>query len=228
MPFSKNPKPIRVGARDSNLSKAQVAEVFSAFTPFHPNDLFEPIWIKTTGDKDLKTPLVTLEKTDFFTKELDEMVLKGEVDIAIHSAKDLPEPLSAGLEIFALTRGVDPSDVLVLRDQETLASLGSFPVVGTSSQRREETIKQLLPHASFLQIRGSVPSRIEQLNRGDFDALVTAEAALIRLKLTHLNRLFLKGETAPFQGQLAIVGRKNDFKYKELFECLDIREKAST
>ena len=84
---------VKIGARDSQLSRAQVDEIFQELKAFHPDVQFEPMWLKTTGDHDLKTSLRMLDKTDFFTKELDEKLLAGEIDIAIHSAKDLPEPL---------------------------------------------------------------------------------------------------------------------------------------
>lgn len=216
---------ISVAARDSKLSKIQVKEVLDELKAHHPKIRFTPTYVKTTGDIDLQTPLVDLEKTDFFTKEIDALVLDKKVQVGIHSAKDLPDPLPKGLEIFALTKGVDPSDVLLLREGE---SVGSRPVVGTSTYRREEMVKALIPKATFKQIRGSVLSRINQLSNGEIDALIVAEAALIRLGLTDLNRIFLKGETAAGQGQLAIVGRADDLKLKELFSCLDAREKAFT
>src|SRR5690348_2176382 len=100
---------ISVGARDSKLSQAQVDEVLLALRSVFPNVTFEPIWQKTIGDIDLKTSLQDLDKTDFFTKEIDEMVLQKKCRIGIHSAKDLPDPLPLGLSIVAITKGVDPS-----------------------------------------------------------------------------------------------------------------------
>src|SRR5690348_1871807 len=95
-------------------------EVLQELLQFHPDVEFEPIWIVTTGDRDLKTSLRSLEKTDFFTKEIDALQLSGGCRISVHSAKDLPDPLPKGLVIAALTRGVDPSDSIVLRSGETL------------------------------------------------------------------------------------------------------------
>ena len=92
---------LKVGARDSLLSRKQVEEVFSEL-----DFAYEPVWLKTYGDLDRKQSLRHLDKTDFFTRELDEALLKGEVNVTIHSAKDLPEPLPEGLEIVALTKGV--------------------------------------------------------------------------------------------------------------------------
>lgn len=173
----------------------------------YPHLLFAPIFIKTSGDCDRTTSLRTLDKSDFFTREIDEMLLKGECRLAIHSAKDLPEPLPKGLKLVALTKGVDPSDSLVLRQGE---QLGAKKIVATSSVRREEMVRLLFPDVDFVDIRGTIGERLAKLEKGEVDGVVIAEAALIRLELTHLNRISLPGETAPFQGRLAIIARADD------------------
>jgi porphobilinogen deaminase len=139
-----------------------------------------------------------MEKTDFFTRELDEMVLRGEVDAAVHSAKDLPEVLPEGLEVAAITKGLDGRDALVMRQP--------LFVVATSSERREEEVRKLFPGVAFRDLRGTIGERLAIWERGEVDGVVVAEAALIRLSLTHLPRLFLPGP--PLQGRLAIVTRK--------------------
>jgi len=205
----------KVGARSSPLSKAQVVEVEKAL-----NTSFEKVWIDTTGDRRKEISLKTLGKTDFFTKEIDEALLKGNIDFAIHSAKDLPEPLAKGLSIVAITKGLDPRDTLVLRGGETLKNNAR---IGTSTKRREEIVKQLCPKATIVDIRGNVGERIDQVLSGRIDALVAPEAALIRLELTHLNRIYLPGETAPMQGKLAIVARAGDKKVSDFFHPIDSR-----
>src|SRR5437660_354876 len=112
-------KSIVVAARASPLSRAQVEEVQQALRLFHPNITFQTKWLETTGDKDLTTSLRDLPQDNFFTKEIDEMLLSGACQIAIHSAKDLPDPLPKGLKRIALTKGVDPRDALVLKQGET-------------------------------------------------------------------------------------------------------------
>ncbi|OGN64477.1 MAG: hydroxymethylbilane synthase [Chlamydiae bacterium RIFCSPHIGHO2_12_FULL_49_9] len=199
-------------ARDSALSRAQVEEIAA----FFPEIEFEMIWIKTTGDLDQKTSLRALDKTDFFTRELDQMLLKKEARIAIHSAKDLPDPILDGLEIVAITEGVDPRDSLVFK------SLSDKAIIATSSARREEAVKRLGGDFRFVDIRGTIEERLKKLE-GEIDGVVVAEAALVRLKLTHLNRIFLQGETAPMQGKLAVVARQKDEEMKELFEKIDAR-----
>src|SRR5947209_3088023 len=110
-------KTYSVGARGSNLSKAQVFEVQSLLRKFYPDIEFIPSWVETTGDKDQKTSLKSLGQTDFFTKEIDEMQLKGHFRISIHSAKDLATPLPKGLKRVALTACLDPRDALVMKEK---------------------------------------------------------------------------------------------------------------
>jgi len=212
---------ISVGARSSSLSKAQVEEVLTLIQQFHPTIRFSSLWLKTTGDNDLKTSLRTLEKTDFFTKEIDSAVLEGRCRVGIHSAKDLPEPLTSGLALAALTKGVDPSDSLVFRDGQTLESLPQGALIATSSLRREEMVSHFRSDLRFVDVRGDIDSRLAKLNRHEFDGLVVAEAALIRLKKTHLNRILLKGETTPFQGRLAVITKEVDEEMMLLFSCIN-------
>lgn len=212
-----------VGARSSPLSKAQCDEILQEIRQFHPHIAFETIWLETTGDKDLKTSLRTLEKTDFFTKEIDALQLSGGCRISIHSAKDLPEPLANGLVLAALTRGVDPSDSIVLREGETVESLPLKAKIGTSSVRRETNIRDLRPDLVCVDVRGNIQARLALLDQGVVDGIVIAEAALIRLKLTSRNRIPLPGERAALQGQLAIIAREDDREVLELFRCIDVR-----
>lgn len=214
---------IAIGARSSPLSKVQVEEVLTELSKYHSDILFKPVYIKTTGDHDQKTSLQTLDKTDFFTKELDKMLLRGQVRICIHSAKDLPDPIPEGLEWICLTKGVDSRDALVLRTGETLSSLPSQALIATSSARKEEMVRKMRPDLTFSDIRGTIGMRLQKLNDG-IDGVVIAEAALIRLKLTHLNRIYLEGETTAHQGQLAILSRKKDQEMIELFLPLDVRK----
>lgn len=204
---------ISVGARNSPLSRAQVREVWVAMQQYKPTQ-FLMTWVDTRGDRDKKTSLRSLVKTDFFTRELDEMVREEKIRIAVHSAKDLPDPLPAGLSLIALTRGIDSRDALVLRSGETLRVNG---LIATSSERREEAARSLQPNLRFSDLRGTIAERLAKLETGEADGIVVAEAALIRLQLTHLNRIYLPGPTAEGQGKLAIVARETDLEAKELF-----------
>ncbi|MCH9609360.1 MAG: Porphobilinogen deaminase [Chlamydiales bacterium] len=192
---------VSVAARDSKLSCMQVKEVEALYPMFS----FEKRLVKTRGDHDQKTSLREMDKTDFFTREIDQMLLKRECDLAIHSAKDLPDPLPDGLEVLVLTEGVDSSDSLVVRGE-----LKKGMVIATSSQRREEAVKMLCPSVNFVDIRGTIEMRLAKWERGEVDGVVLAEAALIRLGLTHLPRVTLPGPVAKHQGRLAIVGRRGE------------------
>lgn len=210
-----------VGSRASPLAKAQVDEVLRELKKVHPHVTFDPLWVKTTGDVDLKTSLKTLEKSDFFTRQIDELLLSGECRIAIHSAKDLPDPLPRSLVLVALTRGVDPRDALVFRGKQVLSDIPLGGRVGTSSARREDVIKAVRGDLVCADIRGTIQSRLSQLDRGLYDGVVIAEAALVRLKLHSRSRLLLSGSTPPLQGKLAVVAREEDEEMRHLFSCID-------
>lgn len=219
--FSSEGNTLLVGARDSRLSKRQVDEVLNALQTFHPHIKFSPLWLKTRGDLDLSTSLRELDKSDFFTQEIDRLQMSGGCRLSVHSAKDLPQPLPKGLKIVALTAGVDPRDSLVMRERETLESLPSGARIATSSFRREERILALRSDICCVDIRGAIDHRLARLTSGEIDALVVAEAALIRLELTHLNRLKLEGDTAPLQGKLAVLALEHDREMAQLFACID-------
>lgn len=213
-------RPISVGARSSLLSQKQVQEVFAELNFFHPGYLFDPVWVETTGDLDLQTSLRDLEKADFFTKEVEALQKEEKFRISIHSAKDLPEVLQEGLEVIAITKGISAKDVLLFREGE---SLGEYPKIGSSSPRRDEKVLSIFPHATIVDIRGCIPTRVLLLTEKKIDALVVAEAALLRLGISTFPYLVLPGEGAPLQGKLAVVARSDDEEMKKLFSCIDAR-----
>lgn len=223
MPLSKQTSLIDVAARASPLSRVQVEEVLQELQLYHDNIEFRLHFVATKGDLDQKTSLRTLAKTDFFTAELDAELLDGRCRIAVHSAKDLPHPLPEGLALIAITKGVDPSDALVLREGESLESLKSGAKIATSSERREESVCLLRRDLSFIDLRGTIGQRLEKLSTGEADGVVIAEAALIRLQLTHLNRIILPGTTVEGQGQLAVTARAGDEAMRALLACIDSR-----
>lgn len=208
---------IKAGLRASPLSMAQGQEISALL----PGVQFQMTAIETIGDKDQTTSLRSLDKTDFFTRELDRMLLEGAVDLCIHSAKDLPDPIPEGIEIAAITQGLDPGDSLVILDE-----LPSTPLIATSSERREEAVRMLYPDARFVDIRGTIGKRLEYLEKGEVDGVVIAEAALLRLGLHNLKRIRLPGETTPYQGKLALTVREGDEKTRRLVSSLDTRKKV--
>lgn len=213
---------ITVGARDSALSRAQVEEVLKRLSSFHHGVVFQPTWVKSRGDLDLHTSLKTMGKSDFFTKEIDELVLSQRCRVAVHSAKDLPDPIDDRLSVIALTPCISSYDVIVTREE----GIKEHGVVGTSSLRREENVFSWCSTLRCIDIRGSIPDRLQLLDRKKVDGVVVAQAALIRLQLMTLPQILLPGKTAPFQGQLAVVALKNDVEMQALFQKISNRPLA--
>jgi hydroxymethylbilane synthase len=211
---------LKVGARKSALSRAQIDEVHQELGLYTAVE-FEPIVVDSLGDLDLITPLHQLEQTDFFTQAVDELILEGKVDFAIHSAKDLPPSLDQRLELMAITAGVDSHDVFVSFNY-TLDTLPYGALVGVCSHRRIEAVKTLRDDLVPQPIRGSVDHRLKQLQQGHYDALILAQAGLIRLKVD-VPTQFLDHPTHPLQGKLALVALKERSDLRQLFKLLDAR-----
>ena len=211
---------ITVCSRTSALARAQVQEVLQELKIYHSQIEFEVYYLHSRGDLDLLTSLRNLGKTDFFTRELDELVLRGTYRIAIHSAKDLPDPLPSGLSVVCLTKGVNPADSLVLKEGVNLQNLPPAALIATCSPKREEAVLQLRSDFTFCDLRGTIEQRLAKLERNEVDGVVIAEAALIRLKLTHLNRIQLPSATTEGQGRLCVVAQAHDIEMQKLFQCL--------
>ena len=197
-------KKIRIISRQSQLALLQVEELVkeAGITDYE--------LIKTTSYGDRHKEVSLMDEglaQDFFTRELDEALLEGRADIAVHSAKDLPNPLPDGIELLALTEGKDPSDSLVARDGLTLATLPEGSKVGTSSAQRKEELLKVRPDLVVVPIRGTIEERIAQVDDGSVDALIVATCALDRLGLSHRATERLPFKTHPLQGKLAVTGR---------------------
>ena len=195
---------IRIISRQSRLALLQVEELVkeAGITDYE--------LIKTTSYGDRHKEVSLMDEglaQDFFTRELDEALLEGRADIAVHSAKDLPNPLPDGIELLALTEGKDPSDSLVARDGLTLATLPEGSKVGTSSAQRKEELLKVRPDLVVVPIRGTIEERIAQVDSGAVDALIVATCALDRLGLSHRATERLPFKTHPLQGKLAVTGR---------------------
>lgn len=197
-------KKIRIISRQSRLALLQVEELVkeAGITDYE--------LIKTTSYGDRHKEVSLMDEglaQDFFTRELDEALLEGRADIAVHSAKDLPNPLPDGIELLALTEGKDPSDSLVAHDGLTLATLPAGSKVGTSSAQRKEELLKVRPDLVVVPIRGTIEERIAQVDSGAVDALIVATCALDRLGLSHRATERLPFKTHPLQGKLAVTGR---------------------
>ncbi len=173
---------------------------------------FEMIPIASMGDLDRATDLRE-GPANFFTRELDAALLRGEVDLAVHSAKDLPDPLPPGIDAFWLPEREEPRDVLVLSKGQKISELPKNPIIGVSSDRRAAYCTRRFPCGIQKNIRGNIEERIAQVDAGDFDIVVMAAAALIRLGIEErITEWIPLNELAVPEGQgyLAITLRKNE------------------
>lgn len=202
---------IRIGTRGSRLALAQVGEVVGWLGT---RDLELKVF-ETTGDLDKQTPINEVESTDFFTDKIEKALLNGEIDLAVHSAKDLPDATPEGLKIAAVTKSIDPADVLVSRRNLKLSELPPGARVGTSSRRRQDQLIRLRPDLRVVDLRGNIEERLAKLDQGKYDAIIMAAAGLIRLGLENRIAERLPFETAKGQGSLALEIRENDEELKE-------------
>lgn len=215
------PKKLRIAARTSPLARLQVDEAMSASGWDIPYDV---LGASSPGDRDLVTDLADpTVPEDFFTRDLDRMLLEGEADLTVHSAKDLPEPLHPELESVLLSAR-DIRDALVVGPH--LADPAQPRIIGTSSPRRGEEILKQLPEAELKPIRGTIQQRIEQLDQGDYDAVIIAACALERLGLADRITHYLDFDPAPQQGRLAFVYRADRADLSERLRPVDVRRRA--
>jgi hydroxymethylbilane synthase len=177
---------IRIGTRGSQLALWQSNTVAALLNAAGVTT--EIVKIKTAGDRLQEAPLSEVGGKRLFVKEIEDALLRGEVELAVHSAKDLPALLPDGLTIAAVLPREDPRDALVLPEgmsagefDSVVAQLGTAPTIGTSSVRRIAQLAGVVPHASFAPIRGNVDTRLRKLDAGGFSALVLASAGMRRL-----------------------------------------------
>jgi len=203
---------LKVGTRGSKLAMIQTQDTLNRLEQLFPELGFTVAPMATLGDVDLTTDL-RLSPDDFFTRDLDEAVRSGRIDIAVHSAKDLPDPVASDLDWFWLPWREDPRDAWILPKGKTLADLPAAPVVGISSARREAYCQTRFPQAIMKTIRGTIQSRLEQLDAGHYDAMLMAGAALNRLNLEDRVTEWVPLEALAVpagQGYLAITFRMGD------------------
>ena len=172
------PEQIRIGTRGSPLALAQAEMVGKALAK-----PFEIVVIKTTGDHILDRPLAQVGGKGLFTKEIEEQLISGNIDIAVHSMKDMPTVLPEGLAIRAMLPRADPSDALISPSAQSIAELKEGAHIGTASLRRAAQVKALRPDLRISNLRGSVQTRLKRIEEGAFDATFLAKAGLDRLGL---------------------------------------------
>jgi hydroxymethylbilane synthase len=215
-----------IGTRGSLLARAQCRIVQGELAARHSDRVWLIKEIKTQGDIDRDVSLVALGGQGVFVRALEESLLAGEIDLAVHSLKDMPTELPPGLRIAAVLPREDPRDVLISRLDCSLDSLPKGAVVGTSSLGRQAQILRYRPDLTVRDIRGNVDTRLRKLHDREYDAVILAAAGLIRLGRDHLITQYLPMEVmlpAVGQGALAIEVRKDDQEAISLVQPLNHR-----
>ncbi|HFQ82096.1 MAG TPA: hydroxymethylbilane synthase [Desulfobacterales bacterium] len=198
-------KLVKIGTRKSLLALAQSNWIKEQIEAENPGTTVELLKIITKGDKILDVPLAKVGGKGLFVKELEEAMLSGEADIAVHSMKDVPAELPEGLTLGLITRREDPRDAFVSNKYNSLTELPAGARVGTSSLRRRAQLAALRPDLAIDDLRGNLDTRLRKLDEGLYDAIILAAAGLNRLKLSkRITSLFEPAEMLPAVGQGAV------------------------
>lgn len=216
-------KRIIIGSRSSKLALVQANFVRDQLKAFYPEYDFEIKTIKTVGDKILDVALSKIGDKGLFTKEIEEALLKRDIDLAVHSMKDLPTELPQGLKIAAVTDRIDPRDVLVSSAGYTIKTLPKGSKLGTSSLRRRAQLLHMRKDLNILDLRGNLDTRVKKLEQGLYDAVILAYAGIERLGLK-LKLSIIPVEAmlpAAGQGALGIEIHKDAANTEKLIKVLD-------
>ncbi|HLB87270.1 MAG TPA: hydroxymethylbilane synthase [Terriglobales bacterium] len=213
---------LRIGSRGSQLALWQANHISALLRD--RGQKVEIEIIKTTGDKITEVALAKVGTKGMFTKEIEEALAEGRVDLAVHSLKDLPTEVSVGFEIAAITQRENPRDVFCSRKYKSIDELPHGARIGTSSLRRQAQLKAVRPDLEIHPLRGNVDTRLRKLEAGEYDAVILAAAGLNRLGKTELVRQVISAEImcpAAGQGALAIEIRADDSGTRQLLGFLD-------
>jgi hydroxymethylbilane synthase len=213
---------LRIGSRGSQLALWQANHI-SALLRERGHEVELEI-IKTTGDKITDVALAKVGTKGMFTKEIEEALAEGRIDLAVHSLKDLPTEVSSGFEIAAVTTRENPHDVFCSRKYKSIEDLPQEARVGTSSLRRQAQLKAVRPDLEIQPLRGNVDTRLRKLEAGEYDAIILAAAGLNRLGKTELVRQVIPAEVmcpAAGQGALGIEIRAGDSATRQHLAFLD-------
>lgn len=217
-------KKIRIGTRGSSLALWQADAVKKSIEMEYPEIDIEIVKIKTMGDKIKDVPLAKIGGKGLFLKEIEEALYKNEIDIAVHSLKDVPVILPEGLEIYATLKRDDPRDVLISKKYKNFKEFPNNAVIGTSSLRRKA---QILKHNNTLIVkdcRGNVQTRLNKLRENKYDGIILAMAGLLRLGLSNIITEVIDVDMmipAICQGIIGVEIRKNDDTAKKLLNHLN-------
>lgn len=227
MTVSSPSRTIRIGSRKSQLALVQTHWVQGELERHFPEITFEVMEMNTQGDKILDVALAKIGDKGLFTKELEDGMLNQEIDLAVHSLKDLPTKLPTGLTLGCVTKRVNPADALVVNPKhqdKQLATLPQGSVIGTSSLRRLAQLKYHYPHLTFKDVRGNVNTRLAKLDAGDYDAIILAAAGLERLDMSDRIHEIIPPEIslhAVGQGALGIECREGDQEILKVIKVLE-------
>ena len=222
-------KTIRIATRQSPLALWQAEHVASRLEQLFPEIKTTLVKMVTKGDKILDAPLAKIGGKGLFVKELEQGMLDGLADIAVHSMKDVPVDFPEGLHLAAILDREDPTDAFVSNTYASLADLPKNAKIGTSSLRRQCQIKETFPDAEILSLRGNVNTRLAKLDEGQYDAIILASAGLKRLKME--DRITQRLNTAVSlpaigQGAIGIECRTNDEEINTLLTALHDKNTA--
>ena len=217
------PRQLIIATRESPLALWQAEFVRSALTQAHPDLDVQLLGMTSRGDQLLDAPLAKLGGKGLFVKELEEALLNGSADIAVHSMKDVPMEFPAGLALGVICEREDPSDAFVSNSFQTLDVLPPGSVVGTSSLRREFQLRARRPDLTVKFLRGNVNTRLRKLDEGEYDAIILASAGLMRLGFAkRIAQRLAVADSLPAggQGAVGIELRSSDTQVLELLQTL--------
>jgi hydroxymethylbilane synthase len=217
---------LKVGTRGSKLAVVQTRIALAALLKSNPSIKCEIVTITTRGDVD-KRPIFTIDAKGIFEKELNDAVMNGSVDFAVHSLKDVPSDLNDKLILASIPKRARPNDVLVNEKKLKLSDLPKGSIVGTSSLRRAIQIMRRRPDLNVKPIRGNVETRVKKSINGEYDAVVLAEAGLIRLGMKDVivERFNIRSfMPSPGQGAIAIICRKNNHQLVKLLKSIEDKQ----
>ncbi len=215
---------LRIATRKSPLALWQTNHVRDALISIHPELQVEVMEMSTEGDKIIDTPLAKIGGKGLFVKELENGLIEGRADIAVHSMKDVPVELPKDLAISVIMRREDPYDAFVSNHYLNLAALPKGAIMGTSSLRRQSQLLALRPDLQIRSLRGNVGTRLNKLDKGEYDAIVLAAAGLKRLNMAERIREVLKPDVmlpGIGQGAIGIESRRDDAETLELITPLN-------
>jgi len=211
---------IRLGSRGSKLALAQTNYVLASLKEAYPEHDYEVVVIKTAGDRIQNKPLDQIGTKGLFVREIEEKIIQGDIDLGVHSMKDMPVELPKDLIFVRAWKREDPRDVLILKKAKSFSELPDRATLATGSRRRIFQLKQVRPDLNFVGIRGNIDTRLKKMEAEAIDGLVLAAAGLHRLGLREIITQYLEPEIvipAPAQGALALeIHRENKILFKML------------